>query len=90
MGEERGVHRVLVGKPEGKRPLGDPDVDGRIILRWIFRKWKGWRLDGVGSGGQVAGTCEYGNELSGSIKCGEFLDQLQTRLASQEGLCSVE
>jgi len=19
--------------------LGDPDVDGRIILRWIFRKW---------------------------------------------------
>jgi hypothetical protein len=22
MGEDRGVHRVLVGKPEGKRPLG--------------------------------------------------------------------
>jgi len=21
--------------------LGDPDVDGRIILRWIFRKWDG-------------------------------------------------
>jgi hypothetical protein len=20
------------------------------------------------------GTCEYGNELSGSVKCGEFLD----------------
>jgi len=19
--------------------LGDPDVDGRIILKWIFRKW---------------------------------------------------
>ena len=34
-----------------------------------------WELDGVGSGqGQVAGACEYGNELSGSIKCGEFLD----------------
>jgi hypothetical protein len=32
MGEERGVYRVLVGKPEGKRPLGDPGVDGRIIL----------------------------------------------------------
>jgi len=41
MGEGRGVHRVLVGKPEGKRPLGDPDVDGRIILRWIFGKWEG-------------------------------------------------
>jgi hypothetical protein len=24
MGEDRGVHRVLVGKPEGKRPLGRP------------------------------------------------------------------
>jgi len=24
MGERRGVHRVLVGKPEGKRPLGRP------------------------------------------------------------------
>jgi hypothetical protein len=24
VGEERGVHRVLVGKPEGKRPLGRP------------------------------------------------------------------
>jgi hypothetical protein len=23
-GEDRGVHRVLVGKPEGKRPLGRP------------------------------------------------------------------
>jgi hypothetical protein len=31
--EERGVHRVLVGKAEGKRPLGDTDVDGRIILK---------------------------------------------------------
>ena len=24
MGEERGVYRVFVGKPEGKRPLGRP------------------------------------------------------------------
>jgi hypothetical protein len=39
-------------------------------------------MDGVGSGwGQVAGTCEYGKEPSGYIKCGEFLDRLQ-RLVS--------
>ena len=38
MGERRGVYRVFVGKPEGKNHLGDPDVDGRIILRWIYRK----------------------------------------------------
>jgi hypothetical protein len=37
--QERDVYRVLVGKPEGKRPLGRPGVDGRIILGWIFRKW---------------------------------------------------
>jgi hypothetical protein len=39
MGEGRGVYKSLVRKPEGKRQLGDPGVDGRIILRWIFRKW---------------------------------------------------
>jgi hypothetical protein len=39
MGMRRGVYRVLVGKPESKRPLGRQSVDGKIILRWIFRKW---------------------------------------------------
>ena len=29
MGEERGVYRVLVGKPEGRRPLG------RSRRRWV-------------------------------------------------------
>ena len=28
-----------MGKPEGKRPLGRPRSDGRIILRWIFKEW---------------------------------------------------
>jgi len=27
------------GNPMERDHLGDPDVDGRIILRWIFRKW---------------------------------------------------
>jgi hypothetical protein len=39
MDERRGIYRVLVGKPEGKSHLEDPSVDGRITLRWIFRKW---------------------------------------------------
>ena len=34
--ESRGVYRVLVRKPEEKRPLGRPGVDGRIILRWTL------------------------------------------------------
>jgi hypothetical protein len=46
LGEGRGVYRVLVGTPEGKNHWGDPGVDGRIILRWIFRKWDvGFELD---------------------------------------------
>ena len=40
------MHRVLVGKPEGNKPLGRSGVDGRIILRWIFR---GYGLDRAGS-----------------------------------------
>ena len=34
------VYRVSVEEPEGKIHLEDPGVDGRIILRWIFRKWE--------------------------------------------------
>jgi hypothetical protein len=74
MRERRGIYRVLVGKPEGKRPLGRPR------LRWED-KTKKMDLIVVGCGDmnwieltQVAGTCECGNEPSGSIKCGEFLD----------------
>ena len=53
MREGRGVHRVLVGRPEGKR---GPDADGGIILRWIFRKWEGvvgtgWSWLRIGTGG---------------------------------------
>ena len=63
-----------LGNLRERNHWGDPDVDGRIILRWIFRKREevvgtGWSLLKIGRGG---GTCEYGNELSGSIKCGEF------------------
>jgi hypothetical protein len=49
-------------------------LEGRIILRWIFRSWDvGSALDQAGSGqGQVEGTCECNNEPSGFIKW-EFL-----------------
>jgi hypothetical protein len=65
-----------VGKPEGRRPLERPSVDGRIILKWIFEMlFGGHRLDRYGSGNEkVAGSCEYGDEPSGSMKCGEFLE----------------
>ena len=47
----RDVYRVLVGKSEGKRPLGRGGVDGRIILKCIFRKLdRGHGLNRSGSG----------------------------------------
>jgi hypothetical protein len=46
MGEERGVHRVLVGKPEGKRLLGRPRRRWEDNIKMIFRRLE-W---GVGTG----------------------------------------
>ena len=43
LGEGRGVHRVLVGKPEGKRPLGRP--------RRIWEEKIKMDLQEVGEGG---------------------------------------
>jgi hypothetical protein len=37
--ERRGVYRFVVGKPKGKTHLEYPDVNGMIILSYIFRKW---------------------------------------------------
>ena len=56
MEEGRGVRKVLVGKPDGKSHWGDQEVDGRIILRWILRKWDGvvgtgWSWLRIGTGG---------------------------------------
>jgi hypothetical protein len=43
MGEGRGAYRILVGRPEGRRPLTweTQALDERIILKWIFKKWDG-------------------------------------------------
>jgi hypothetical protein len=38
MGERRGVYWALVRKHE-ENHLEDPGVVGRILLRWIFRRW---------------------------------------------------
>jgi hypothetical protein len=70
------VHRVLVGKPEGRRPLGRPRRRWEDNIKMDLQEVG---LDGAGSGqGQVAGTCGYGNELSGSINAGNFLTGCKT------------
>ena len=57
MGEWRGLYRVLVGKPRERDDLRNPGVNGRIILKWIFRKWdvgvrtgSSWLRIGTGGG----------------------------------------
>ena len=39
MGEGGGVYRVLVGKPEGKRPPERPRHRWGNNIKWVFRKW---------------------------------------------------
>ena len=41
MGEDRGVHRALVGKPEGKRPLARPRRRWEDNIRMDIQSWKG-------------------------------------------------
>ena len=51
MEEGRGVHKVLVGKPEGKRLLGRPRRRWEDNINGPSGSGKGlWGLDGVGSG----------------------------------------
>jgi hypothetical protein len=38
MGARRATYSVLVGKPEGSRPVERPRRDGKIILKSIFQK----------------------------------------------------
>jgi len=77
MGERRGVHRVLMGKPEGKRPVGRPrnrwEDNCTIDLQEVGCEGMDW-IELAQERWQVAGTCECGNEPSGSKKCGEILD----------------
>ena len=75
-GEGRRTYRISVGKPECKRPLPRPRrIHGRIILKWIFKKWHGAQTGLIWlEVRQMAHSCESGYKPSDSIKCGEFLD----------------
>ena len=65
-----------MGKPKGKRPLVRPRPRWEDNVKMDLQEvecggmdWSIWLRIGTG-----AGTCECGNEQSGSIKCREFLD----------------
>jgi hypothetical protein len=71
------VYRLLVGRREGKRPLGRPR------RRWVDNIRKhlgevGWGdEDWIGLAQEKnrwGSSCECGNELSGSMKCWETIE----------------
>jgi hypothetical protein len=75
MGEVRGAYNILVGKPERRRPLGRPRCrwEDNIKMNLGEIGFGGCGLDSFASGwGQVASSCEHGNEPSGYIKCGNL------------------
>jgi hypothetical protein len=72
-GADRNAYKLLVEKPEGKRPLG------RLRRKWVDNikidlieiKWDWIDLAQIRP---VEGSCEHGNEPSGAIKCWEILE----------------
>ena len=81
MGEGRGVHRVLIGKPEGKRPLGRPRRRWKNNIKMDLQEVGG----SCGDSMELAqdrdrwrGACGYGEEPSGSQNAGNFLTSCRT------------
>jgi hypothetical protein len=46
MGEKRGAYRILVGRPEGRRPLGRPRRRWEDIIK-IDLQHVGWSMDWI-------------------------------------------
>jgi len=73
--EGRYIQGFLGGNLREGGYLEDVSVDGRVILNWIFKK-----LDGGMDWIDLAQDrdrwrcCECSNEVSGSLKCGNFLN----------------
>jgi hypothetical protein len=82
-----------MGKPEGKKPLGRPrskwDDNIKMDLQEMGRGC-GELMELAQDRDRWRALVSTVMNLRGSVKCGEFLDQLQNQLASQEELCSME
>ena len=77
MGEGRGVYRVLVGKPEERRPLGRPrrrwEDNIRMDLREVECRCVDW-MELAQDRDRWRALVSAVMNLQGSIQCGEFLD----------------
>jgi len=77
MDEDRGVYRVLLGKPKGRRPLGRPRRGWVDNIRMDLQEVGCGDMDWIGLA-QDRDTWQTlvsaVMNLSGSLKCGEFLE----------------
>jgi len=76
MGEERGVYRVLVGKPE-RRPLGRPRCRWMNNIRMDLQEMGCGYVDWIGLAqdrDRWRTLVSAVKNLPGSVKCEEFLD----------------
>jgi hypothetical protein len=64
MGEDRGVHRVLVGKPEGRRPLGRPRCRWEDNIKMDLQKVGG----GCGGWMELAQVRDRWRALVGTVR----------------------
>jgi hypothetical protein len=93
MGEERGVHRVLVGKPEGKRPLGRPRRRWEDNIKMDVEEGGGGRGEWM----ELAQDRDRWRALVSTVKnprvpqnAENFLVSCENWPASQEVLCFME
>jgi hypothetical protein len=70
MGEGRGVYRVLVARPKGKRPLGRPRRRWEDNIKMDLREMgiDGAKCIQLAQDRVQWRACEHGNEPSGSIR----------------------
>jgi hypothetical protein len=76
MGDRRGACRVLVGRPDGKRPFGRPGRGWENIKMDLLRSetWDINWIDVAQDRGRWRALVNEGLNLRGPIKCGKFFD----------------
>jgi len=74
---DKRTYVILTGKTDGKKSLGRPRCDEKTILKWILHSFGVDLIDLTQNSGPIAGSSEYGNELSFFTEGNESPDQFR-------------